>query len=183
MAHKQQKNFCIKIRNSFPEFFIDKDVLDVGSYDINGNNRFLFNNCNYMGIDVGTGDNVDIVCPAHLHVGTYDTIVSTEALEHDKYYKESLIQIVHMLKPGGLYLFTCATTGRNEHGTRRTTPSSAPLLMDHLEQDWGDWYKNITEKDVREVLDVEGIFSKFSFEIGDELKDLYFYGIKKLETT
>jgi hypothetical protein len=34
--------FC---KNILPDFFINKRVLDVGSGDINGNNRFLFENC------------------------------------------------------------------------------------------------------------------------------------------
>ena len=28
-----------------------------------------------------------------------------------------------MLKPGGLFFFTCGGSGRVEHGTRRTTPT------------------------------------------------------------
>jgi len=35
MAHIEQKDFCIKIKNQFPSYFIDKKVLDVGSLDIN----------------------------------------------------------------------------------------------------------------------------------------------------
>jgi cyclopropane fatty-acyl-phospholipid synthase-like methyltransferase len=51
---------------------------------------------------------------------TFDTIISSECFEHDPEYKESFIKIYNMLKPDGLFCFTCASTGRNEHGTRRT---------------------------------------------------------------
>jgi SAM-dependent methyltransferase len=51
---------------------------------------------------------------------SFQTIVSTECFEHDPEWKASFQKIVSMLKPGGLFAFTCATTGRGEHGTRRS---------------------------------------------------------------
>jgi hypothetical protein len=65
MAHKQQIEFCQKIKNSHSSFFSNKRVLDVGSLDVNGNNRYLFDNCEYTGIDIGNGKNVDIVWCEH----------------------------------------------------------------------------------------------------------------------
>jgi hypothetical protein len=32
---------------------------------VNGNNRSLFEKCDYVGLDVIEGNNVDIVCVAH----------------------------------------------------------------------------------------------------------------------
>jgi SAM-dependent methyltransferase len=178
MAHKEQKEYCIKIKNQFLNYFQNKKVLDCGSLDINGNNRYLFDNCEYIGIDVGYGKNVDIVSSIHEYNGMdneYDFIISTECFEHDMHYRDSLHNIVRMLKPGGMFLFTCATTGRPEHGTKRTSPRDAPLL----EGEWSDYYKNLTEQDIREVLNIEEIFSEFKFEIHQGHKDLMFYGIKK----
>ena len=43
----------------YGNLFKNKKVLDIGSLDINGSNRFLFEDCNYLGIDVGEGKNVD----------------------------------------------------------------------------------------------------------------------------
>lgn len=41
--HEQAKNFTIYTKQKFSEYFEDhKIVLDVGSADINGNNKFLF---------------------------------------------------------------------------------------------------------------------------------------------
>ena len=80
-----------------------------------------------------------------------------------------------MLKPGGMFLFTCATTGRHEHGTRKTSHKDAPLLVG----EWSDYYMNITEDNVRESINVDEIFEDFSFEIDHNHKDLMFYGIKK----
>lgn len=166
--HKAQKEFCIKVKQEFPEHFIEKEVLDCGSMDINGNNRYLFDNCNYTGIDIGEGKNVDYVCPIHIWGGLYDTIISTECFEHDKYYKESLQNIVRMLRPGGMFLFTCATTGRAEHGTTRMRPSSSPYT--------NDYYKNLTKSDIVQAIDMD-VFKVYRFEATNN--DLYFWGIKE----
>ena len=39
MAHLAQQNFCNKISNQFPEYFTNVKVLEIGSIDINGNNK------------------------------------------------------------------------------------------------------------------------------------------------
>jgi SAM-dependent methyltransferase len=180
MAHVQQQSFCLAVKSRFSNFFVDKKVLDCGSLDINGNNRYLFNNCDYLGIDVGKGKNVDIVVPIHEYMiadESYDTIISTECFEHDMYYGKSLNNICRMLKSGGLFLFTCATTGRPEHGTLRTSPENSPLTSAIGE--WSNYYKNLEEKHIREVLDVDGIFEKYEFSTRINPFDLYFWGIKK----
>lgn len=181
MAHTQQANFCRSVRDAFPKFFSGVLVLDIGSLDINGNNQFLFSeDCLYLGVDVALGKNVDIVTPGHLlnlPSATFDVIISTECLEHDRYYIQTLQNIERLLKPGGLFLMTCATTGRKEHGTLRTSPSDAPLLQ-LVGNEWSNYYKNITESDIRAAIDVDHSFANYKFSVGDETHDLYFYGIK-----
>ena len=180
MAHESQRQYCLRVKKRFPKWFHKKKILDAGSLDINGSNRYLFTDCEYTGIDVGEGKNVDIVSTIHEFDAkdeSYDVIISTECFEHDMYYEKSLKNIVRMLKPHGLFLFTCATTGRFEHGTRRSAPGDAPLLN---EKDiWQDYYKNLTEKDVRDSISIESNFLKYQFEIDTEHKDLQFWGIKK----
>jgi SAM-dependent methyltransferase len=152
--------------------------LDCGSLDINGSNRYLFENCEYIGIDIGEGKNVDIVSLIHEFNGddeSYDTIISTECFEHDMYYKESIKNIIRLLKPGGLFIFTCATTGRPEHGTINTSITDSPLLKG----EWSKYYKNLTEEDIRDIIIMENIFIDFKFSINKNHKDLFFYGIKK----
>ena len=98
-------------------------MFDVGSEDINGNNRFLFEDCEYDGNDVIQAPNVTIVSKTkdlHFKSETFDTIISTECFEHDSTYKESFLKIYDMLKEDGLFTFIYASTGRAEHGTRRT---------------------------------------------------------------
>lgn len=181
MAHQQQQDFCLQVKAAFPDYFKKGYILDVGSLDINGSNRDYFTDeAKYVGIDVAEGKNVDVVCPAHqfkIKNEQFDTIISTECFEHDMHYTESLKNICHnLLKSGGLFLFTCATTGRPEHGTRRTSPQDAPLLTG----EWSDYYKNLTEKDIRKAVNIEEVFKEFYFFARkDWPQDLYFWGIKK----
>lgn len=179
MAHVQQAEFCLSVRKTFPTYFSERIVIDIGSLDINGNNQYLFANCLYLGVDVAPGRNVDFVSPGHalaLPDESIDTIVSTECFEHDQYYERTLKNIIRLLKPGGMFLFSCATTGRPEHGTRRTTPHDAPLIQGFGE--WSDYYKNLEESDIREIIDIDSVFSKYAFSINNETHDLYFWGIK-----
>ena len=60
MAHHAQRLFFTRVKHRFPERFDGCSVLDIGSLDINGNNRYLFNGGTYIGIDVGQGRNVDV---------------------------------------------------------------------------------------------------------------------------
>jgi ubiquinone/menaquinone biosynthesis C-methylase UbiE len=168
----------MKIKNEFPKYFKNKSTLDCGSLDINGNNRYLFEGGTYTGVDVGVGPNVDIVSMVHaleLPSNSVEFIVSTEMLEHDMHYDKSLTNMVRMLKPGCMLLFTCATTGRGEHGTRRTTPGNAPLLSG----EWSDYYKNLTEADIKSIKGFIDEFSEYHFEVNNNSHDLYFYGIKR----
>jgi len=179
MSHPQQQNYLRSIRDKFPDKFSNCFVLDIGSLDINGNNRGLFQECKYTGIDIGPGNNVDVVCKGHEYRSDqlFDIVISSECFEHDYYYTETLVNAYKLLKPGGLLLFTCATTGRAEHGT---TKSDSSWASPHTTTMWGDYYKNLTEEDIREVLPPESLFSQFEFRVDSSSYDLYFYGIKKI---
>ncbi len=184
MAHQNQIDFCESIKTRFPEFFSDVLALDIGSLDLNGNNQYLFENSRYLGLDLMPGKNVDIVGKGHelaLPDHTFDTVISTECFEHDRFYEKTLVNAVRMLKPGGMFIFTCATTGRPEHGTSRTTPHDAPFIQSMGE--WADYYKNLTEDDVRAVFDLDSIFSFYEFSVDDRTHDLYFAGIKAKESS
>ena len=178
--HEQARQFTLFIKSILPYYFHSKVVLDVGSGDINGNNRFLFENCIYQGNDVIQAPNVTIVSKTKdlpFPDNYFDTIISTECFEHDPEYKESFSKIYKMLKPEGLFCFTCASTGRYEHGTRRTTPQDSYGTIGNLD-DMSDYYKNLTETDLNEVLNLNELFSKWDTYYNAESNDLYFLGIK-----
>jgi SAM-dependent methyltransferase len=175
MAHREQREWCELVKYAHDEFFVGTSVLDIGSLDINGNNRYLFEQCNYTGIDIGEGKNVDVVCSGHLFKSDdlFDVVISTECFEHDEHWQQTLKNVINnLLKDGGLFLFSCAAPGRPEHGTKRTSPKDSPFT--------NDYYRNLSEADIRSVLDCDAIFSNYKFKTRIEFpQDLYFYGIKK----
>jgi SAM-dependent methyltransferase len=175
MAHREQREWCELVKYAHDEFFVGTSVLDIGSLDINGNNRYLFEQCNYTGIDIGEGKNVDVVCSGHLFKSDdlFDVVISTECFEHDEHWQQTLKNVINnLLKDGGLFLFSCAAPGRPEHGTKRTSPKDSPFT--------NDYYRNLSEADIRSVLDCDEIFSNYKFKTRiDFPQDLYFYGIKK----
>ena len=189
MAHKQQWDFCNSVKHKFPQHFRNVKVLDIGSFDVNGNEAFLFQDSEFTGLDLGPGPGVDVVCPAQDYDApneTYDTIISCECWEHNPYYAESIKNAVRMLKRNGLFLFTCATVGRPVHGvasleeiskksntTWKTMPNVSRISWDN------EYYKNLTETDIRSILDVEEVFSSYQFSVNQEHCDLYFWGIKR----
>ena len=178
--HDQAKRFTEFVRSLFPEQFVNRRVLDVGSGDINGNNRYLFTSCEYHGNDVYSAPNVTIVSKTSalpFESSSFDTICSTECFEHDPEYEHSFKKIVDMLKPGGLFFFTCATTGRPEHGTRRTSPQDSYGTIGGV-GGWTDYYKNITYEDLDAAINVSSTFQQYSAYKCPITNDLYFYGVK-----
>jgi SAM-dependent methyltransferase len=182
--HDQARNFTLFCKKLFPQSFVGKTVLDVGSGDINGNNRFLFEDCSYEGNDVYEAKNVTLVSKTSalpFANESFDTIISTECFEHDPEWKESLQKIASMLKPGGLFCFTCASTARREHGTRRMNPGDSYGVIGQVDG-WMDHYKNLTIDDVREAIDLDATFAVWDAYYSPENFDLYFYGVKHGQT-
>jgi len=177
MAHPDQQLWCNKIKEEHPSYFINKRVLDIGALDVNGNNRYLFDNCKYVGLDVVPGPNIDVVSIAHLYMPSalFDVVLSTNALEHDLYWRQTLDAMLTFLKPGGFLFFSVAAF-HNEHGTKRTSPSSSGTSR--MGAEWENYYRNLHEVDIYENLDLSQ-FSKCSISIFN--KDLRFWGIKKAD--
>lgn len=92
-------------------------VLEVGSYDVNGSVRALFGG-EYVGVDMREGPGVDKVAKASalpFDDDTFDTVVSTEMLEHDPTFWLSLPEMARVLKPGGYLLITARGNGFPTH--------------------------------------------------------------------
>ena len=120
---------------------------------------------------------MDVVC----QIGDYrpdrsfDTIISVNSFEHDAEYKQSLLNIVRILKPGGLFVFSCSGPGTLEHGTKEFDPTAS------LSSEIWDHYANLTEEDIRAVLDIDKLFTPYEFKLHNRRKgmgtDLQFWGI------
>lgn len=177
MAHEKMQNFILSIKEKFPSYFNNVRVLDIGSLDINGNNRIFFDRCDYIGVDIGEGKNVDVVSLGHEYNSDkkFDVVITTELLEHDIFWKKTFLNGLNLLNNYGLYIFTCAGYGRPEHGTAKTDPNSSPFTSDI--KFWENYYENRTIKDFANILDFEENFYECSFQYNPG--DLYFYGIKK----
>jgi SAM-dependent methyltransferase len=180
--HKEAVAFIQFMKSEFWEFFTNgANVLDVGSGDVNGNNRQFFDSsCYYQGNDVFPGRNVDLVYKTTelpFFKPTFSTIISTECFEHDPEYVESLRKIVSILKPGGMFVFSCASTGRPEHGTRKTTPIHSFGTRGKLSK-WQDYYKNLTFKDISDAIPLDTIFTAYRCYYDKNHGDLMFWGIK-----
>ena len=172
--HAEVVEYIRKVREEFPAFFSNVRVLDCGSLDINGNNRWAFADTEYTGLDILDGDNVDVVSDvatyAHMHQGEYDVVICTEMLEHDAQYENSLTGFLQLLRPYGLLLITCAGTKRAEHGTHSCNPQDSPATL--------DYYRNIDRTDILTHYG-NGEFITFSIEEGRDGQDLYFSGIRR----
>lgn len=112
-------------------------VLEIGSYQAYNSGmtsmRAIFSSLanvdSYIGCDLVEGPGVDFVCSGHLLEfpdENFDLIISSEVFEHNPYWKETLINMERMARPGGLVFITCASVGRLEHGTYRTNPNDSP---------------------------------------------------------
>jgi SAM-dependent methyltransferase len=177
VAHPAQQAFVAEVAAMFPQHFNRAKVLEVGSLNINGTVRDHFRECDYLGIDVVPGPGVDHVCAAHeLRAGSFDTIVSCETLEHDKYWLVTLPAMVLCLRPGGLLVITCAGPARAEHGTRRTSPQDSGTTRI---EGWADYYRNLDEQDLRRGLPVEDCFARYEFRSARAGQDTQFWGLKK----
>lgn len=87
-----------------PEF---SKIIELGSQDVNGTLR---DHCpagaTYIGIDMEPGKGVDLVVsagePLPMAADTVDVAVTSSAFEHDVCFWETFLELVRVLKPGGL---------------------------------------------------------------------------------
>ena len=99
-----------------------------------------------------------------------------------------------MLKSGGYFIFTCATTGRPVHGTttqdkidKDNNKTSQGNTVDNWKtmpnvfiEDWdSEYYRNVTEEDVRKCVDIDSIFLEYEFTVDTNHCDLFFWGVKR----
>lgn len=176
MAHPQQMFFIGNVARNLGNYFIEKKVLEVGSLNINGSVRQFFAGCDYVGLDLAEGKDVDVICKGEdfgAPASSFDTVISSEMFEHNKNYVKCWLNMIRMMKEDGLMVFTCATTGRRQHGTVKYQPEFSPLTV----ADGGDYYKNLVENDFTSVLTMSAFFSVFAFFEDRTFQDIYFVGL------
>ena len=89
--------------------FISEPILDVGSYNVNGNSRIFFPDKEWIGLDFRAGpdvtrvENIEETTLASNSVGA---VICTATLEHVKNPVKACEQIHHVLKKNGLFVLT-----------------------------------------------------------------------------
>ena len=128
---------------------IRNGVLDVGGADINGTihnwvRQWYGGQIDVM--DIAPGPGVTIVADATkasawTEMRDYDLVISTETLEHVKYWPTIVHGAYTVLRPGGWFIGTCASTGRRAHGARG-----------EYDPPEGEWYANIEPSELTDAL-------------------------------
>ena len=101
-----------------------KDVLDVGSLDVNGTLREVVEPLGpkrYIGVDVRSGPGVDEICAAEEVVDrfgreSFDVVLATEVLEHVDDWRGAVRSLKEVLRPDGVALLTTCAPGFPYHG-------------------------------------------------------------------
>lgn len=96
-------------------------ILDIGSYDMNGTYRDLFQEwdgvkIDYKGCDMSEGPNVDIILKDVYHWDTmkdhsFDLVISGQVFEHVEYPWMTIKEIERVLKPSGYCMIIAPNAG------------------------------------------------------------------------
>lgn len=100
-----------------------RTVLEVGSFDVNGSVRpavEALSPAAYLGVDQSPGPGVDEVVPAEQLPARFgedfwDVVVSCEMLEHAEQWRDALMAMALVLRPGGLLVLTTRSPGFPRH--------------------------------------------------------------------
>lgn len=150
--HPQAYEFVAAAKIAFIEE-VPQTVVELGSFNVNGSVRPLFERSHYIGVDSRAGRDVDIVADATEWVEAQDVdlVVTTEMLEHCAKPKAVITNARKMLKAGGLFIATMAAPERQPHSC-----NGGPDIPD------GEHYANIDPGELRswlnrgwEVLDLQ----------------------------
>jgi SAM-dependent methyltransferase len=143
-------------------------VIEIGSRNINGSVRCHFPGADWIGLDLHPGPCVDVVCDAMLYKPSeqVDRVVCCEVFEHTSHWREIIASVFGWLKPGGIFLITCAGTGRSPH----SAIDGGALRPD-------EHYENIGQHEVEAALRAAG-FGKITTRRNERWKDTYAVAIK-----
>jgi SAM-dependent methyltransferase len=95
--------------------------------------------------------------------GMFDLILCTEVMEHVEHWRVVVQSAQHLLTPGGLFIMTCASTGRRPHGSRG-----------ELDPAPGEWYQNVPLSQVD--FELGYWFSEYETKYNPNPGDVYAWG-------
>lgn len=179
MSHPDQVRFFSEVVRALPDAFASGSILEVGSLDVNGSLRSLVKpgpGLRYIGIDIAPGRGVDIVVPGQAFAApseSFDVVWSAECMEHNADWRATTANMVRLLKPGGLFVLSCAGPGRPVHGTPNSDPESSPPTVEM----GSDYYGNLELRDFVKSGAIEGLSPVASW-FNWSHRDLYIIGTK-----
>ncbi len=111
------------VRAAVERFSLRGTTLEVGSYNVNGQVRDIFNelvNGTYLGIDFQDGPGVDQIVNALDLVAefgeeSFDNVVCCDTLEHIDWFWVALQEMKDVLRPGGYLIITVPDFGVEVH--------------------------------------------------------------------
>ncbi len=93
-------------------------IVDVGSQDVNGSYRPIFDApaWQYTGVDLAPGRNVDVVLRhpyrwSELPSGSADILISGQAFEHISQPWAAILEVARVLAPGGICCIVAPSSG------------------------------------------------------------------------
>ena len=126
------------------------DILEVGSANINGTPRSIFQGLarSYIGVDLVPGDGVDQVLDAVQLLSVFqpeqfDLVISAEMLEHCEDWRAAINQMKTVLKPCGHLFLTTRSPGFGYHNP----PDYWRFTIDHFRRIVADFDILSLEKD------------------------------------
>lgn len=142
-------------------------VCELGSFDVNGSCRELYQGWEYLGVDIRKGKGVDVIADisqpdlrTKYLLGFFDVVLCTEVLEHCKGWQQVIVNAADLLRPGGKFLITAAAPGRTPHN-----------CDGGHEIPEGEHYENIAQNVLEEVL--KDHFTKVDVKLARGGKDIY----------
>lgn len=146
--------FCLEfVKDNLPASAImSKDVLEVGSRDVNGSCKKLIHinqPRSYFGIDIRDGKNVDRILSvfeieSEFGSESFDVIINTEMLEHVYDWRSAVNQMKSVLKIGGYLALTTRSPGYPYH---RDPDDFWRFTSVDMESIFGDFDMQILAKD------------------------------------
>ena len=108
-------------------------VVECGARNVNGTVRDCWPDATWTGIDIMAGDGVDVVSDFREFWPAVapDMVVCCEVLEHVEDWTGIVYHALQILKPDGILVVTCASTGRAPHSA-----------VDGGNLRAGEWYEN-----------------------------------------
>lgn len=95
-----------------------KTIVDIGSQAVGGQfsmRNLVPPNVKYIGLDFQQGNNVDLVLEDAyvypLEDNSVDYVISSSCFEHSEFFWLSFLEIMRVLKPGGLFYLNAPSNG------------------------------------------------------------------------